>query len=138
MTNKKKKEKPSKDKPVKTAESTPVVKGKKAVGKFEQRARTKDEKLQAKADEIHNVLMDVKPGPVITKPSGGWVSYLSGKIRFAALAVHKKELSVHSLALNKGKMVCEIIKLTADNKVPVAKIRNRAEAYISRKTNKIK
>ncbi len=122
---------------IETAEPTPVVEGPKVVGLLEKfRRRTKDAKLKAKADEIHLVLMGVKPQPIKTKPSSGWVSYLSGKIRFAALEVNKNIIKVHSLELNNGKMVCQRIKIKPKDKVPSAKIRNRAEVYIAERTEK--
>ncbi len=127
--------------PVETIEPTPVVKGESVVGELEKlkefRNRAEDEKLKVKADKIHEIFMGVKPGPITVKPSRGWLSYICGKIRFGALEVGKKTIKIHSLELNDdGKMVCEIIALTskAKDKVPVTKIRNRAEAYIAERT----
>ena len=122
---------------IEIAEPTPVVEGPKVVGLLEKfRRRTKDAKLKANADEIHLVLMGVKPQPIKTKPSNGWMSYLSGKIRFAALEVNKNIIKVHSLELNNDKMVCQMIKISSKDKVPSAKIRNRAEVYIAERTEK--
>ncbi len=139
-----KKENPenSEDKPVETTEPTPVVKGENVVGELEKlkefRNRAEDDKLKAKADKIHEVFMGVKPGPITVKPSRGWLSYICGKIRFGALEVGKKAIKVHSLELNNGKMVCEIINISPTDKVPITKLRNRAEAYITERTESTK
>ncbi len=139
MANKKSPKKTEKSASVEATESTPVVKGVKAVDEFEKiRNRTDDTKLKTKADDIHEVMMGVRPGPITVKPSGGWLSYLSGKIRFGALEVRKEQIKVHSLALKDKKIDVEIIKITADDKVPIEKIRSRAEDFIAAKLAKAK
>ncbi len=136
MTRKKEGPKKSESKPVETAMPAPAVEGTNVAGEFEKfRSRTKNDKVKAKADEVHEILMGVKPG-ITVKPSKGWLSYLSGKTRFAALEVRENHVKVHSLKFSDKKMTCEIINITASDKTPVAKIKKRAGAYITAKTKK--